>query len=187
MSWRGENRSYYGNNDYAKIAFSEAVRYANLAKYGQNVYNLRGRNWVIDWDNWSPSINTWHAPWGSRRFYYNDSKAMVDAVYNSFANGGYVSGPGTGMSDSINAMLSNGEYVVRKSAVDKVGVDALDYMNSTGNVPGNVEINITNNGQPVDVEGQPTMTVKDGKVVVDVVLKDLRTNGPIARSMKKMR
>jgi len=29
--------------------------------------------------------------------------------------------------------------------------------------------------------------MRDGKVVVDVVLKDLRTNGPIARSVKKMR
>jgi len=68
-----------------------------------------------------------------------------------------------------------------------VGVNTLDYMNSTGNTPGNVEINITNNGQPVDVEGQPNVTMRDGKVVVDVVLKDLRTNGPIARSVKKMR
>lgn len=34
-----------------------------------------------------------------------------------FAEGGYVSGPGTGTSDSIPAYLSNGEYVLRAPAV----------------------------------------------------------------------
>lgn len=36
-----------------------------------------------------------------------------------FANGGYVSGPGTGTSDSIPASLSNGEFVVRASATKR--------------------------------------------------------------------
>ena len=35
------------------------------------------------------------------------------------ATGGYVSGPGTGTSDSIPAWLSNGEYVVKAAAVAK--------------------------------------------------------------------
>ncbi|WFU76579.1 hypothetical protein [Bradyrhizobium sp. CB2312] len=35
------------------------------------------------------------------------------------ADGGYISGPGTGTSDSIPARLSNGEFVVRASAVAK--------------------------------------------------------------------
>lgn len=35
------------------------------------------------------------------------------------AEGGYISGPGTGTSDSIPARLSNGEFVVRASAVAK--------------------------------------------------------------------
>ncbi len=187
MTSRGENSAVYYNNLGAKKAFSEAVRYANLLKYGSNEYNLRGRNWIIDWDNWASSVRTWNSPWGDRRFYYNDSNTLLNTVVDSFANGGMVSGPGTGVSDSIMAMLSDGEYVIRKSSVDKVGRNALDYMNSTGNVPGNVEINITNNGKPVDVDGEPTLTTRDGKVVVDVVLKDLRTNGPIAKSVKRMR
>lgn len=37
------------------------------------------------------------------------------------ASGGYVSGPGTGTSDSIPAMLSNGEYVVKAAAVKQFG------------------------------------------------------------------
>lgn len=36
-----------------------------------------------------------------------------------FATGGYISGPGTGTSDSIPALLSNGEMVIKASAVSK--------------------------------------------------------------------
>lgn len=36
-----------------------------------------------------------------------------------FADGGLVTGPGTGTSDSIPAMLSNGEFVVKASATEK--------------------------------------------------------------------
>ena len=43
--------------------------------------------------------------------------------------GGAVFGPGTATSDSIPAYLSNGEYVVRAAAVDKVGVPFLDNIN----------------------------------------------------------
>jgi hypothetical protein len=46
------------------------------------------------------------------------------------ANGGYITGPGTSTSDSIPAMLSNGEYVLRASAVDKIGKGTLDAWNS---------------------------------------------------------
>lgn len=46
------------------------------------------------------------------------------------AMGGYITGPGTGTSDSIPAMLSNGEYVLRSSAVDRIGVGTLDALNA---------------------------------------------------------
>ncbi|MFZ2560628.1 MAG: hypothetical protein WAW91_03300, partial [Candidatus Nanoperiomorbaceae bacterium] len=51
------------------------------------------------------------------------------------ATGGYISGPGTATSDSIPAWLSNGEYVLKASAVRAIGMDRLHYMNQTGNVP----------------------------------------------------
>ncbi|KEJ91137.1 tape measure protein [Synergistes jonesii] len=50
----------------------------------------------------------------------------------AFASGGCVSGPGSGTSDSIPAMLSNGEYVVRASAVERLGVPFLDRLNYGG-------------------------------------------------------
>ncbi|UVO19596.1 tape measure protein [Stutzerimonas stutzeri] len=46
-----------------------------------------------------------------------------------YATGGYISGPGTGTSDSIPALLSNGEYVIRAAAVRKLGKNALDLLN----------------------------------------------------------
>ncbi len=46
------------------------------------------------------------------------------------ATGGYITGPGTGTSDSIPAMLSNGEYVVKAAAVDYYGVEKLHAINA---------------------------------------------------------
>lgn len=52
-----------------------------------------------------------------------------------FATGGSVDGPGTGTSDSIPAMLSNGEYVLNAQAVDRLGVPFLNGLN-TGRLRG---------------------------------------------------
>jgi tape measure domain-containing protein len=46
-----------------------------------------------------------------------------------FATGGYVSGPGTGTSDSIPAMISNGEFVVNASATSKFK-PLLEHLNA---------------------------------------------------------
>lgn len=46
-----------------------------------------------------------------------------------FASGGYISGPGTSTSDSIPAMLSNGEYIINADAVSRVGAPLLDAIN----------------------------------------------------------
>jgi uncharacterized protein (UPF0333 family) len=45
------------------------------------------------------------------------------------ASGGYISGPGTATSDSIPALLSNGEYVISAKAVQAAGVPMLDRIN----------------------------------------------------------
>lgn len=57
------------------------------------------------------------------------------AFGNAFASGGAVAGPGTGTSDSIPAMLSNGEYVLNAQAVDRLGVPFLNGLN-TGRLRG---------------------------------------------------
>ena len=51
------------------------------------------------------------------------------ASFSAFATGGLVSGPGTGTSDSIPAMLSHGEYVLNAQAVRRIGVPTLNALN----------------------------------------------------------
>lgn len=46
-----------------------------------------------------------------------------------------IKGPGTGTSDDIPAMLSNGEFVVKASSAAKIGDKALNHMNRTGRIP----------------------------------------------------
>jgi Ca2+-binding EF-hand superfamily protein len=59
------------------------------------------------------ATNTVHA---NNRAFSTGNSNPVPSIGGTFAEGGWVNGPGTGTSDSINAMLSNGEFVVRADA-----------------------------------------------------------------------
>jgi hypothetical protein len=50
-------------------------------------------------------------------------------LVRGYSMGGYVDGPGSGTSDSIPAMLSRGEYVIKASAVGAYGVDFMNALN----------------------------------------------------------
>ena len=52
---------------------------------------------------------------------------VVDTA-SEFSGAGEVTGPGTGVSDSIPARLSDGEFVVTKKATDQIGADNLQTM-----------------------------------------------------------
>ena len=54
----------------------------------------------------------------------------ASSTTSGFATGGYITGAGTGTSDSIPAMLSNGEYVVKADSVRQYGRTMLDRINS---------------------------------------------------------
>ena len=139
-----------------------------------------------------------------------------------FSAGGYVTGPGTSTSDSIPAALSNGEFVMRASAVDKIGLGVLTMLNATGNIMSaysadsnftlrraptgvqntfqntqneseystsdtNVEVNVINNGTSQQPATEPTVRRENGKIIVDVILEDIRNNGPIKRTIRSIR
>jgi hypothetical protein len=53
-------------------------------------------------------------------------KVMLSA--SEFAGSGEVEGPGTGISDSIPARLSDGEFVITRKATDQIGADNLQTM-----------------------------------------------------------
>jgi hypothetical protein len=57
--------------------------------------------------------------------------AIIDKVVltaSEFSGAGEVEGPGTGVSDSIPARLSDGEFVFTKKATDQIGADNLQVM-----------------------------------------------------------
>ena len=52
---------------------------------------------------------------------------VVDTA-SEFTGSGEVAGPGTGVSDSIPARLSDGEFVMTRKATDQIGADRLQTM-----------------------------------------------------------
>lgn len=81
---------------------------------------------------------------------------MVDVIIKlstkEFTGEGEVDGPGTGTSDSIPAMLSDGEFVFTAKSVKQLGVDKLrnmmakaeqDYDNGMGEQDANQEMNMS--------------------------------------------
>src|SRR5690625_5956537 len=118
-------------------------------------------------------------------------------VSGYYASGGYT---GDGGKYEPAGIVHRGEYVFSKEAVNKLGVGTVErlHRNSKGYASGglvggsavgttspSVEVNIINkSGQPVSA-GQPKVRMDNmGRMVVDVMLDDLRRNGPYARQLK---
>ena len=97
-----------------------------------------------------------------------------------FAAGGY-SGR-----DTVPSWLEPGEFVMRKSAVDSIGMNNLNRMNNLGanGAQPNVSVNVTNQGTPQDVQGKPSTRFDGQKMIIDVVLKDFANNGPIRQTLR---
>jgi len=80
----------------------------------------------------------------------NTSGSIPGVGNQAFASGGLVSGPGNGTSDSVRARLSNGEFVMTASAVQRLGVPFLNSLmnNKTQarNAPVSVNVASSNNG-----------------------------------------
>lgn len=111
----------------------------------------------------------------------------------NFNQGGFVSGRGSGKSDSIPARLSNGEFVLQKSAVDSLGMGFLQRLNKEGvgafNVGGavgttyvdrpvantsspDVNIQIINQGgSDIEVERTERTMSSDGRVNMKLFVK----------------
>ena len=58
----------------------------------------------------------------------SDILDKVITTATEFSGAGEVDGPGTGVSDSIPARLSDGEFVFTKKATDQIGADNLQRM-----------------------------------------------------------
>ena len=58
----------------------------------------------------------------------SDIMDKVIVTASEFSGAGEVDGPGTGVSDSVPARLSDGEFVITKKATDQIGADNLQRM-----------------------------------------------------------
>ncbi len=65
----------------------------------------------------------------------NSAGGPIRRASGGNVGGGFVSGPGGPTSDRIQALLSNGEYVIRAASVKKFGLGYMDAINS-GKIPG---------------------------------------------------
>lgn len=120
---------------------------------------------------------------------FADGGLVGGAATVAKADGGYISGPGTGTSDSIPARLSNGEFVVRASAVAKhrAVLEAINSERIPRFADGGLVGNAGSTGAPmiapsnviapqiaVTVQGTPGMSDQDHQ----------RTGENIARSLE---
>lgn len=116
------------------------------------------------------------------------------------ASGGFIIGAGTSTSDSIPAMLSNGEFVMSAAAVRRIGVPYLNRLNkgyangglvagstASGSFggPANIQINIQNEtGQ--QLEAREAGSSFDGeKYILNLILKFVNNNDGGLRTMIK--
>ena len=78
-----------------------------------------------------------------------------------FAEGGHVKGKGTGTSDSIDAKLSNGEYVIKEKVVKEYGVDFFDRINFGNRLPFLDGIHFAQGGYVQSVLQTPNFTTEN--------------------------
>ncbi len=93
-----------------------------------------------------------------------------------FATGGYISGPGTGTSDSIPAYLSNGEYVINAAAVRKLGKRHLDMLNRGIPIPRFADGGMVGTVASLDTSPEPIGRV-DLNFGGDTIIEMLATPG----------
>ena len=86
--------------------------------------------------------------------------------------------------DRVPALLEPGEFVMKRSSARSIGEGNLNSMNATGQMGGNVSVNIINQGTPQESTEQSQPRFDGEKFVIDIVTRDLRNNGPIRKSMR---
>jgi hypothetical protein len=91
-------------------------------------------------------------------------------------------GPGTATSDSIPALLSNGEYVLRASAVRALGVSTLNKLNHADKMTDPALLDrMAVGGVPVVASGGPMI----GSIVVNNPSRDVDVERAVLRGMAR--
>ncbi len=109
-------------------------------------------------------------------------------VAQEFAGSGPVEGPGSGVSDSIPARLSDGEFVFTAKAVEEIGADNLMAMMKDAEMKADERQGLANGGEPEErvelpVEEQKEPQVRIVKETVDST-KGLEDEDEISKGIK---
>ena len=113
-------------------------------------------------------------------------------VAQEFAGSGPVEGPGSGVSDSIPARLSDGEFVFTTKAVEEIGADNLMAMMKDAEMKADERQGLAEGGEPeeeetVEMEVEKPATKQDIRVVkttVDNGGKGIMDEDEISKSIK---
>lgn len=104
----------------------------------------------------------------------------------TFAEGGHIQGPGTATSDSILARLSNGEFIIKASSVQKYGTNFLHSLNN-GFVPNNLMPRFATGGLVgASVEGAAAIAsnIQSGDVTVPLKVVNVTDPNEVGRYLK---
>lgn len=104
----------------------------------------------------------------------------------TFAEGGHIQGPGTATSDSILARLSNGEFVIKASSVQKYGTNFLHSLNQ-GFLPSNLMPRFATGGLVgASVEGAAAIAsnIQSGDVTVPLKVVNVTDPNEVGRYLK---
>jgi len=108
--------------------------------------------------------------------------SAIGGPVKHMAAGGYA-----GLRDRVPALLEPGEFVIRRPAAMAIGGQTLNQMNATGQTaPGNVMVNVNNQGTSQEVVGTPKVSVNGRDMIVDIVVRDIQNNGPIRKTLRGM-
>ena len=112
----------------------------------------------------------------------------VIEVASEFAGSGPVIGPGSGVSDSIPARLSDGEFVFTAKSVEEIGADNLMAMMKDAEMKADDRQGLANGGEPEErvelpVEEQKEPQVRIVKETVDSS-KGLEDEDEISKGIK---
>ena len=84
---------------------------------------------------------------------------QVVETASEFAGSGPVEGPGTGMSDSIPARLSDGEFVITSKATEEIGPDKLQSMMEQAEMDADARQMRQEGGYVTDIEEEEDVAI----------------------------
>ncbi len=116
----------------------------------------------------------------------------VVEVASEFAGSGPVEGPGSGVSDSIPARLSDGEFVFTAKAVEEIGADELMRMMKDAEMRADERQGMANGGEMDeeenvvvrDVDEPVTQNINVTKTTVDSPAKSMEDEDEITKNIR---